>query len=153
MGIEISLRRAADADSTDLWHWRNDEETRRMSRTTEIVDWDSHTDWFASSLLDPRRILLVGRVEGVAESVGMVRFDLDDTGNSAEVSINLNPAHRGKGMSKPLLASAIAHFREFHDVPIIADIKRTNIPSIKCFEGVGFELYSSEGDFHTCRLI
>ena len=82
----------------------------------------------------------------------MVRFDLDGSGESAEVSINLNPSDRGKGLSKPLLKSAISHFRRTHDVPLVAEIRKTNRPSIRCFEGVGFERCASDGSFYRYRL-
>lgn len=125
-----------------------------MSRSAEPVDWETHTIWFASSLLDAGRIiLLVGKVDGIAESVGMVRFDLDDAEKSAEISINLNPSDRGKGLSKPLLTSALSYFRRFHDVPIVAEIRKTNIASVRCFEGVGFEQYASDDSFYRYRLV
>ena len=45
-----NTRKANESDSKDILDRRNDELTRQMSHTTDLVEWDGHSGWFASSL-------------------------------------------------------------------------------------------------------
>lgn len=130
------LRKATSDDAVDVWVWRNDPLTREMSRTTDEVPRAAHLGWFASSLTDPRRTILIGEVDG--EKVGMVRFD---HGAKTEVSININPAHRSRGYGYALLMAAT------RAVPgdLWAEIKDQNLASQRLFERAGFRLNSTEG--------
>ena len=133
--VLLVLRDAAAADALDVWAWRNDPLTRAMSRTTDEVDKASHLDWFAKALADARRTLLIGEVEG--EKVGMVRFDHSA---ETEVSININPAHRSRGLGYGLLCEAMRRV----DGDVWAEIKDENVASQRLFERAGFELQSAE---------
>jgi UDP-2,4-diacetamido-2,4,6-trideoxy-beta-L-altropyranose hydrolase len=101
MSGQVTVRPATAADALAVLAWRNDPHTRAMSRDQDEVDTAAHVAWFAAALADPRRTLLIGEADG--EAIGMVRLD---HGDEPEVSINLNPAHRGRGLSAPLLAAA-----------------------------------------------
>ena len=147
MNKKISMRLATHLDSKNIWRWRNDNITRQMSRSTDLVDWKVHEKCFSSSLSNKKIILLVGKIEDLDEHIGMIRFDLDEKEKSSEISINLNPLYRDKKISKPFLEEAILYFRKTYQIPIIAEIKITNIPSIKSFENIGFKKISSDHSF------
>jgi L-amino acid N-acyltransferase YncA len=70
----------------------------------------------------------------------MVRFDIDDAGEFAEVSINLNPDARGKGFGTATLIEGVRRFES--DRPELrgttALIRDTNAPSIAIFAKAGF---------------
>src|SRR5438105_1596077 len=87
-------------DKEVIWHWWNDPVTRKMMKTNDHVPWEDHCKWFDRILQDNTRLLCVGRMD--ADKIGVVRFDLkaDDI---YEVSINLNPVFRGKGLAPQLL--------------------------------------------------
>ena len=89
------LRRAILADAADVLAWRNDPVTRAMSRNGDAVGEAEHLAWFARAIADPSRILLIG--EDAGAKVGMVRID---RGAESEVSINVNPACRGRGLRR-----------------------------------------------------
>jgi RimJ/RimL family protein N-acetyltransferase len=125
----MKLRRAAAADSLDLWRWRNDPVTRAMSRNAEAVELAGHEAWFRRALADPALTLFIGEV--AAGPVGMVRFD---HGPETEVSINLNPAFRGQGLSHALLMAGLAKVGGV----VYAEIKDENAPSRRLFERAGF---------------
>ena len=55
----IKVRKAELSDSKTIFEWRNDKLTREMSHTTDIVDWEGHSNWFASSLENENRLLLL----------------------------------------------------------------------------------------------
>lgn len=137
----LHVRRATESDSQDLWEWRNDPATRTASLHSDPVSWDDHAKWFGRAISDPQRAIYIGEVPtDLDSSVGMCRFDIGPEMTSAEVSINLNPDHRGKKLSTGLLLESIKRFHaDFGGVTdLIALIKESNIPSKKLFLAVGF---------------
>ena len=131
-----TLRQATADDCHDLLAWRNDPHTRAMSRQTGEIGLDQHLAWFARVLGDHRRYFLIGMQD--QRKVGLVRFDQE--GDSRwEVGINLNPAERGKGLGKALLAAAVGHFWTAKPgVKLLAEVRLENTASRKIFEACGF---------------
>ena len=74
------IRKANDDDSRDIFDWRNDELTRQISHTSDFVDWYGHSGWFAASLTNKNRLILMCEEESTNEKVAMIRFDVE--GNS-----------------------------------------------------------------------
>ena len=134
----ISVKRAELPDSAIIFEWRNDEDTRIASVSHDIVEWADHEQWYEAALADPKRFLYVALHEDVR--AGLVRFDVDAAGTSAEVSINLNPECRGKGLARPILAAAIEAFRgdEPRVVELTATIRPENVASVRTFASKGF---------------
>lgn len=129
--MTVTVRKATADDAADLLAWRNDPLTRAMSRTAEPVEAAEHARWFQRALRDTTCTLLIGEEGG--RKIGMVRLTRDE---ETEVSINLNPAARGRGLARELLALALAQERG----AILAVIKPENLASIRLFEGAGFVL-------------
>lgn len=127
----MTVRKATLDDASDLLAWRNDLLTRAMSRTTEPVEAADHIRWLQQALKDSACTLLIGEDDG--RKIGMVRLA---RGEETEISINLNPAVRGRGLARQLLALALAEERG----AILAVIKPENLASIQLFEGAGFVL-------------
>jgi len=144
----LRARPANAEDSRDLFDWRNDPLTRAASRSIEPVTWAHHEKWFSGVLADEHRELYIVEIEATSESVGMCRFD-SEAGDLAEVSINLNPALRGRGLSVPVLLAAVEKFRDGGGGALTATIRPENTASIRVFEKAGFRLVSSSGDFNT----
>ena len=141
-----NIRKANNYDSRDIFDWRNDELTRQMSHTSDFVDWNGHSGWFASSFTNKNTLIVMCEDESTNEKVAMVRFDVED--DRALISINLSPKMRGKRKAKGCLSDAISFFKKyFSDVQFIdAEIKSTNITSQKSFLGVGFVLVKENAD-------
>jgi RimJ/RimL family protein N-acetyltransferase len=124
------------AHSQAVWEWRNDPVTRQMSRTTELIPWPAHRQWYERTAGAAGTALLIALVDGTPAC--MVRFDTLEPG-AAEVHINMNPALRGKGLGKPILTAACAYgFDHLKLSRIFASIKAENAPSLKIFGSVGF---------------
>jgi L-amino acid N-acyltransferase YncA len=139
----LHLRRATIDDALDVLAWRNDPHTRAMSRDDAAVDRQVHLDWFAGAVEDPSRLLLVGEADG--RGVGMVRFDR--AGDRWEVSINIAPDARGRGLGAALLGAGLELFAETHaGVEVLAVIKPENATSLRLFEGLGFRPAGGAGD-------
>lgn len=124
--MNINVREAAITDSEDIFTWRNDDTTRKMSFTTDEVDWSGHSKWLESSLQNSNRVLYICEYSSYKGSIGIVRFDIDS--DSAIVSINLNPSERGKGLSSICINKSIDKFVEDRSevTKITAEIKESN---------------------------
>lgn len=140
------LRPAEPRDAAVLWEWRNDAATRAMSQTNSIVPWEDHRHWFAASLENPLRFIWMG-IDENGNSIGMSRFDINTEKNNAEVSINLNPAARGKGYAIPLLRLSIELFTAQHPITLTATIHEANSASQRCFARCGFQQTNSASPF------
>jgi L-amino acid N-acyltransferase YncA len=143
----VQIREAEPGDIHHLYSWRIDEVSRMMSMDSNPVTLEEHIVWFNRSLLNPNRKIYIGVEEDTR--IGVCRFDFSTNGGYAEVSINLNPAARGKGFGMLLLSAAIAEYRDLKCCTLIASIKKENIASIKIFERCSFVLLSESDLFYT----
>jgi UDP-2,4-diacetamido-2,4,6-trideoxy-beta-L-altropyranose hydrolase len=141
-----NIRKANESDIRDIFNWHNDEYARRMSHTTDLVEWNRHSAWFAASLANTKRLLLICKDENTDEKVATVRFDVED--ERALISINISPKMRGKRKARGCLRDSIYFFqRYFSDVRFIdAEIKPINITSQRAFLSVGFVLKKEDAD-------
>ncbi len=131
----MKIRPITPDDSEAILEWRNDPQTRAMSRNHDAVSLENHERWFQKAIVDPNRVLVMGVIEN--RNIGLVRFDKD--GAAWEVGINLNPVERGKGFGADLLGSAIQHFRQVKpNQKLTAVIRPDNGASRKIFEACGF---------------
>jgi len=146
----MKIRFVDHRDSGDILAWRNDPASLSMFRNSKDVDPDEHQDWFEHSLNDPNRALYMGVEED--RQIGICRFDFDPIEDWAEVSINLNPEERRKGLSCPLLQAAIEAYRETRVCALVANIKKDNIASKRLFEKCGFMFIRDDGELMMYRL-
>lgn len=126
----MRLRRATARDARFLFDLANDPLTRAMSFSTDPIPWDTHVAWLDRVLADSDRRLWVGELDG--EPVAMGRLDAID--GQEVVSVALAPAHRGKGLAVHLVQALGQAAR----LPLVAEIKAENVPSIRAFEACGF---------------
>jgi RimJ/RimL family protein N-acetyltransferase len=150
----LTIRPAVPSDGGALFEWRNDSDSRAASLSQDAIPRDTHDRWFASSLASPTRWIFLAVDTASGDRVGMCRFDLDDDASSAEVSINLGPDWRGRGLSGEVLGGGIAAFREAHPpaVPLTASIRSTNAASARLFTAAGFTVVARRGDVDEYRL-
>ena len=139
---KIIVRNADHNDSIDIFRWRNDELSREMSINSDVIRWECHQKWFDS--INENALVLICELSSINQSVGMVRFDFDDAGKRARVSINLAQEYRGKGYAKRCLLSAldVVHTEKPIFLEIYAEIKAINIVSQKLFHDIGFKKVS-----------
>lgn len=139
---------AVEATSDDKlvnWLWVNDPVTRRMFKLNDYIGWGEHCRWYDGLLKDPDRLLCIGRVG--TKRIGNVRFDrrFDDVW---EVSINIAPGWRGKGLGAQLIAKSIDRLLAKRPVTrLYAMAKTVNGPSIASFRRVGFPAKTPEPGF------
>lgn len=138
-GPVVRVRRATLQDADDVLAWRNDEDARRASFSSAVIERSTHLPWFARKLEDPACVIYIG-----VGGVGFVRFERE--GDYAEISVAVAPERRGGGMGTALLRAACAQYR--HDVPgvdsLVALVREDNLASRRAFERAGFAV-----DAHT----
>lgn len=135
------IRNAGIEDSRYLFEWRNDPNTRNASLNTDEIHWEDHEKWYLVVLQNPKVVIYIAEdIPAESSPLGMCRFNLSDQTDSAEVSINLNPEHRGKGLAQSILHDAIGVFTQHHPqvLELTATIRAENLPSMKIFVSENF---------------
>lgn len=133
---QVSFRPATGDDSDRLFAWRNHPETRRHFFDPAPIDPSAHRRWFADTLADDSRILLIGIVDG--EEVGVLRYDL--SGDEARISIYLDPARQGEGIGTTLLVAGRDWLQSYYPGTraIVAEVLPTNGASARAFLAAGY---------------
>jgi UDP-4-amino-4,6-dideoxy-N-acetyl-beta-L-altrosamine N-acetyltransferase len=70
------LRPATDSDSDDVLRWRNHPDVRSVSLTQHVIAPDEHAGWWAKTMDDPSRRVLIYERSGTPAGV-VTFFDLD----------------------------------------------------------------------------
>lgn len=136
----VALRPVTDADADRLLAWRNDPDTRAMSRNRAEVSREAHVVWLADARVHPTRKLFVAERDGAP--VGQVR--LDDEGHGAfELSFTVAPEARGGGLAVELLRAAEVRAREVGATTLLAEIRAENSRSLRAFRAAGWYGFST----------
>jgi UDP-2,4-diacetamido-2,4,6-trideoxy-beta-L-altropyranose hydrolase len=132
----VELRVATMADARTSYVWRNDERTRRYSRSAEELSLDNHLNWWTATLGNPDSYLLIAQIGLVP--VGVLR--LDSNAANAEVSIYIDPALAGVGLGTHILEAGVrwAGHRQPPLRALIAEIDAQNVASAAAFAAIGF---------------
>ncbi len=133
------LRPACLADCDAVFAWVNDPETRAASCSQDPVPYEDHQLWFEVSLLSDRRSLFVAELAG--EPCAFLRLDRPGPdADSAEVSINVAPESRGRGLGLALLHALEREAQRQGLRRLDAHIRPDNRVSRRAFERVGYRL-------------
>ncbi len=152
---DLLLRPATAADAERVFAWANDPVTRAASFTSAPIPWDTHRAWFAASLANPERHLLIAEDPEVRATTpaadaacAFLRLDLADAQDrgdavapdtpAAVISINVAPAARGQGVGRRALAAASATAQRLGFRAVIAWIRPRNQASVRAFTAVGY---------------
>jgi len=133
----LELRNIEPADINDLFEWRNHPDVRKNSFNTNAISYDEHKTWFREKVKDQKCVMYMAYCAG--GKIGLIRFE--DGEERIKTSVMLNPDYWGKGFGSKLIRLATEKFvRENKpDKPIIAEIKKDNVASIKAFKKAGFK--------------
>ncbi len=141
------------ANQSDIWDilsWRNDEVSILNSLSGAPIAPDEHEFWFSNLLSLEEMPIIIGSIEN--NKVGFARYDKRD--NFYVSSICLNPAMRGKGLSKTLLSlSENFFFQNKSDILCIAQILKSNLQSIKLFEACGYKFREKSDLYSTYEKV
>jgi UDP-2,4-diacetamido-2,4,6-trideoxy-beta-L-altropyranose hydrolase len=132
----LTLREITDLDRELIWHWTNDEETRKASYSQASISWDEHIRWFDSVHRQKNHRFYIAN-NGSTKPVGQIRFAID--GKDAIVSFSVAPESRRRGYGKDILIRAANKlFNETNIEQITAYVKSENEASLMAFQKAGF---------------
>jgi RimJ/RimL family protein N-acetyltransferase len=136
LGAGVSLRPAGPQDCDRVFAWRNHPSVRLSMIDPTELDLPRHKAWFAAALQDQARDLLI--IENAGKPVGVLRFD--NQGETARVSVFLDPAVIGGGLGTAALEKGIAWLRERRTgvCRIEAEVLTRNQASLMAFAKAGF---------------
>jgi len=142
------IQKIRKKDSLDIWSWRNDKKSIFFSKNKKKITLEAHNKWFEKNLNNRKIKFYIGFIvkNNQKKKVGVVRFDIKS--KYTLVSINLNPVMRGKSLSYILLATGIKKFLKFKKIKLIAEIKKNNFGSIKCFLKNRFYFFKSKNQYN-----
>ena len=125
------------SDIGDLFKWRNHPVIREYSFNKEPISRDQHERWFKEKSKDPNSQIYIACFKD--DKIGIVRFD--EKGDVIKVSVMLNPEFLGKGLGAEVIRLGTERFisEKKPCKPIIAEIKKDNIASIKAFQKAAFK--------------
>lgn len=138
MHAEMSARIVTESDGDLLFAWRNHERTRRLSHDPRPFNYEAHLRWLAKTLSDPNVDLLLLDVSGL--DMACVRFDCQ--GETATLSIYVDPDQQGRGVGNHALTTAIDWLKMRRPTlkQLNASVMEPNRASHQLFLSSGFKL-------------
>jgi len=135
----IRARVATPEDEELILRWANDPTVRKNAFSSQSITDDEHHIWYAKQVgVNPNKRFLIVQTEDDLD-IGQVRFEQVEGG--WEIHYSLSAIARGLGLGKKFLRVSIdALFREIGAVPLIGKVKKSNLASIRVFEGLGFSV-------------
>jgi RimJ/RimL family protein N-acetyltransferase len=132
----LHLRLAKLDDVEQIFEIRNKQEVRENSFNSEMIDFKTHQEWCNNSLNNPARRLLV--LEMGDKIIGVLRYDIN--GDSAEISIYIDPPYFGKGCAEIMLEKGRVWLQDFAPeiTKLTARILDKNLKSQNLFSKLGF---------------
>jgi N-acetylneuraminate synthase len=141
MPVTLEPARPVEADAALVMAWRNDPVTLAVSYHHEPKQWagfwpEFRDRYFPADAPGPMFALEGGR------RVGFLRFaaapDPDGARRCIDLSINVAPEARGRGIGRAVLAAAEAHLRALGAEAIYAEVRVDNAASQRAFEAAGY---------------
>lgn len=147
----LSLQPATPQDCELIFHWANEEETRKWSFTTESIPWETHKKWYLESLEKQDRQLLVGY--HLEKPIGLLRMDF--SGEKAVLSYNIAKECRSRGYGEELIRVGEAWIltNMLRIKCMEALVKSENFSSRRLLKGNGFTETEEEGVVRCTKLI
>ena len=136
------IRLAEKRDCLDLWKWRNDYKAVMNSISRSVVPYQSHSKWFNRLINKTDAEIFIAYDKKEKTKIGMVRFERKAR-KVSEVSININPHFRGKGLGREFLRRSIATFTKREPGFVMqARVLVENHRSKRLFKSCGFVVSS-----------
>ena len=163
MPLSLEICRPIEAHARIIMDWRNDPHTLAMFYHHDTKTWDSffpefRNDYFSDPNLPPMFV----RCDG--ELVAFIRYQqaqhpAGEKGRTADVSINVAPGSRGRGIGAAALRLGSDYLRNTAGVDcVIAEVRQENIQSCRAFAAAGYreigeaeKLIADTGE--RCRIV
>ena len=137
----LRARAARSSDEELILAWANDALVRRHAFKPDPIPAAEHRVWFGNRLneADACRLYVIETAEALP--IGQVRFQRD--GDYWEIHYSLDARARGRGLARPLLATALEALRSTApEAVVFGRVKAANAASARVFEGLGFSAHA-----------
>lgn len=140
-GVSLEIVSATHDTAQQIMQWRNDPATLANSFDSRPKEWPAfYSEFLQQYCQDATLPCLFILKDG--QRVGFIRFrrqpSLLDGQRATDVSINIAPSERGKGLAAPALRACIQVARNAGIEVVLAEIKADNKASVAAFEKAGF---------------
>ena len=134
--MTLHLREAAKEDMDTVFYWASEETVRKNAFHTEPIPYENHVAWYTKRLADEDCYIFL--LETEVESIGQIRFDIED--GIATIDYSVAVPMRGKGYGTRLVQMGMENLTKRRpDVKeYLGQVKYENSSSSKVFEKCGF---------------
>lgn len=140
--ISLEIVPCNDAAARLVMEWRNDSDTLASSFDDRPKQWEQFRDEFRDEYFSDPTLPCLFALQG-GKRVAFVRFrrlpELVRGIAACDISINVAPAARGKGIASEAITAALHVARTAGIGIVVADIKPENAASVRMFEKTAFE--------------
>lgn len=136
----------ADARAEVLAHLHRLSADDRALRFSSVTS-DAALDAYAARI-DFARDLVVAARDAAGAIIGLAQVMplASDRGSPAEVAFSVNPAARGRGLGRRLMAAAIEHAGAHGINRLVAQVCPRNAPMLAIFRAAGMALAREDGE-------
>ena len=138
---KIFARFANEQDSMDIFTWRNNKTSRANFFSSNKISFKDHSNWLKEKLNSKNSFLILLEIKSKGEKVGVVRYD--KVSELYEVSININPKFRGKGLGHICLLEA-EKILKIENILLSAKVLEQNAASHKVFIKANYSLFEKK---------
>ena len=134
--MRINLRKTELSDMEMIYHWANDETTRKNSFHTEKIEFDEHHKWFEKNMVDANIHMLVLTAD--SNPIGQVRLSIES--DATIISYSIANEFRGHGYATEMIPAVEEYvLNNCHSVnTIIGYVRESNVASKRVFEKNGY---------------
>lgn len=135
----LIVRNPRASDIEEIFKWRNDLDTIKYSKTRRGVQQIEHSNWFYEITSSPNTIIKVAEIDKVP--VGVIIFSKINDPNNIEISINISPESRKKGVgSNLILLGEMELLKTVNKARIVAVVDSRNKKSLKVFQKNNYKI-------------
>jgi spore coat polysaccharide biosynthesis predicted glycosyltransferase SpsG/RimJ/RimL family protein N-acetyltransferase len=135
----LSIRVVRDTDSSTLFCWANDPESRRLSLEKPAISPEEHMVWFLELMGSDSKTLSGYIVEHKGCPVGQIRFQLEKA-RTYNISYGLDRPFRGLGLSATMVSMGLLeHKKLVPEANYSASVDRKNFASLRTLESLNFK--------------
>lgn len=143
--FELSIRDLQDSDALEIYRWRNNEITVKYSKTGRGVGPEEHSEWFKNVISSSKYLVKIALMN--EKPIGIITFTKIDMVNHFEISINISPEFRKRGLATKFLSlSERELIKKVGECTLRALVLANNKDSIIFFEKSNYRLIQKNID-------
>lgn len=144
-GLSFELL-GADARAAVLAHFGRLSAEDRALRFSAVIS-EAALESYTARIDFTRDLVVAARdAAGAILGIAQVMPFPSDSGSAAEVAFSVNPAARGQGLGRRLMAAAVAHAGARGIGRLVAQVCPQNAPMLAIFRAAGMRLAREDGE-------